>query len=58
MSKNQKKTTIQVTDPMLLKIGITQIPVVGPDPVNVTTHPLNSAKTHSRNPYSEKKVSQ
>jgi hypothetical protein len=58
LSENQKKTTIQVSDPMLLKVGITQIPVTGPDPVNVTTHPVNSEKAHSRNPYSEKKASQ
>lgn len=53
-----KKTVIKVSDPVLLGIGITQIPVTGRDPVNVKTSPLNMAKARSVNPYSEKKASQ
>jgi hypothetical protein len=51
MSENQRKKEIVVTDYVLNKINITRIPITYPDPVNVTTHPVNSEKAHSRNPY-------
>ena len=57
MSENQKKTVIQVTDPMLLKIGVTRIPITTPSPSNIQTFPVDGAQARSRNPYSEKRVS-
>jgi hypothetical protein len=33
-----------------------KIPITGPDPCGVTTHPCNRVKVRSREPYSTKKV--